>query len=102
MIVAEEREAISAWALEGLPRLLDQRGYTLPPCHEMRQRQMRRINNSVQTLLEDHSGIELVADGTVKAPELYDIYVQHIQTTAAAPRYASSASCRCSRTWISM
>jgi P4 family phage/plasmid primase-like protien len=79
MIVAEEREAIAAWALEGLRRLLDQRGYTLPPCHDMRQRQMRRINNSVQAFLEDHSGIQLTAGGEMKAQELYDIYVQHIQ-----------------------
>jgi len=79
MIVAEEREAIAAWSLEGLRRLLDQRGYTLPPCHEKRQAQMRRINNSVQAFLEDHSGIALDAEGEIKTQELYDIYVQHIQ-----------------------
>ena len=43
MIVAEEREAIAAWALEGLRRLIDQKGYTLPECHHARVAQMRRI-----------------------------------------------------------
>src|SRR6218665_3879315 len=63
LIVAEEGEAIAAWALGGLRRLLEQRGYPLPPCHEMRQRQMRRINNSVQAFLEDHASVTLCPDG---------------------------------------
>jgi putative DNA primase/helicase len=53
LIVAEEREAIAAWALEGLRRVLDNRGYTLPACHHFRISQMRRINNSVQAFIED-------------------------------------------------
>src|SRR3546814_16201955 len=36
ILVAEERGAIAAWALEGLHRLLDNRDYTTPSCHEQR------------------------------------------------------------------
>jgi P4 family phage/plasmid primase-like protien len=77
LIVAEEREAIAAWALEGLRRVLDNRGYTLPECHHFRITQMRRINNSVQAFIEDCPTIS--SGGSIKAQELYDIYATHIQ-----------------------
>lgn len=73
IIVAEERTAIAAWALAGLRRLLDQRGYTSPPCHTRRVSQMRRINNSVQAFLEDDRS--LVRTGEIKCRDLYDMYV---------------------------
>jgi len=78
IIVAEEREAIAAWALEGLHRVVEAEGFTEPACHTFREGQMRRINNSVQAFLEDTTAVEL-GDGRMKAQELYDIYVQHIQ-----------------------
>jgi hypothetical protein len=78
IIVAEERQAIAAWALEGLRRLNDAEDFTEPACHLFRIGQMRRINNSVQAFLEDAAGVER-GDGEVKAQELYDTYVQHIQ-----------------------
>lgn len=79
IIVAEEREAIAAWALEGLRRLLDQRGYTEPACHTKRLAQMRRINNSVQAFLEDSSTMVLDRDGEMQAREAYDQYVFHMR-----------------------
>jgi P4 family phage/plasmid primase-like protien len=79
LLAAEEREAIAAWALEGLRRVLDQRGYTLPTCHDFRLGQMRRINNSVQAFLEDHKQVQLVDGGEIKAQELYDLYGAHIK-----------------------
>lgn len=78
IIVSEEREAIAAWALEGLRRVLDNRGYTQPACHEHRLGQMRRINNSVHAFIEDATGVDR-GEGQIKAQELYDTYVQHIQ-----------------------
>lgn len=78
IIVSEERQAIAAWALEGLPRVLDARGFTIPACHEARLGQMRRINNSVQAFLEDAQDIKR-GDGKIKAQELYDTYVQHVK-----------------------
>src|SRR3546814_6372411 len=49
ILVAEERGAIAAWALEGLHRLLDNRDYTTPSCHEQRLAQMRRIRSEEHT-----------------------------------------------------
>lgn len=61
-----------------MPRILDQRGYTEPPCHHFRVNQMRRINNSVQAFLDDSRGFER-GEGTTKARELYDSYSFHMR-----------------------
>ena len=79
MIVAEEREAIAAWALEGLRRVLDARGFTLPDCHHKRIAQMRRINNSVQAFLEDSKNYTFDAESMVACRELYDSYSFHMR-----------------------
>lgn len=78
IIVAEEREAIAAWALDGLSRLRDQGGFTLPQCHHSRMAQMRRINNSVQAFLEDAHNVQL-GEGSMKCRDLYDIYSFHMR-----------------------
>ena len=78
-LVADEREAIAAWALEGLRRVLDNRGFTLPPSHHTRVNQMRRINNSVQAFLEDASNIRRVEEGEMRCRDLYNLYVFHIR-----------------------
>jgi P4 family phage/plasmid primase-like protien len=78
IIVAEEREAIAAWTLEGLRRVIERGDFTEPACHTSRVGQMRRINNSVHAFLEDTSAVEL-GEGQMKAQELYDTYAQHIQ-----------------------
>lgn len=77
-IVAEEREAIAAWALEGLRRVIDRRGFTLPDSHFFRVGQMRRINNSVQAYLEDTNNV-VRGEGTMKCRDLYDQYVFHMR-----------------------
>lgn len=79
MMVAEEREAIAAWAIEGLRRLLDHKGYTQPECHIVRMGQMRRINNSVQAFLEDTRQFVRATGEEVKARDLYDSYVFHMR-----------------------
>jgi P4 family phage/plasmid primase-like protien len=79
LIVAEEREAIAAWALEGLRRVLDQRGFTLPECHDKRIGQMRRINNSVHAFLEDSKNYQRDAKGVVPGKALFDSYAFHMR-----------------------
>ncbi len=78
IIVSEEREAIAAWALEGLRRVVAKPGYTIPACHDARLAQMRRINNSVQAFIEDSPIVER-GDGEVKAQRIYDTYVEHVR-----------------------
>jgi P4 family phage/plasmid primase-like protien len=77
-IVAQEREAIAAWALEGLRRVLDRRGFTEPACHQQRLGQMRRINNSVAAFLEDTHRYER-GEGLAPARDVYDDYVFHVR-----------------------
>lgn len=75
-IVAEERDAIAAWALGGLRRLIENNGYTLPECHERRVKQLRRLNNSVEAFLED-THIVSKGEGEMPCKEVYDTYVFH-------------------------
>jgi P4 family phage/plasmid primase-like protien len=81
ILVAEEREEIAPWALEGLRRVLDQNGFTLPQCHHFRLSQMRRSNNSVQAFLEDAKGIER-GEGQMACKDLFDLYVFHMDNVA--------------------
>lgn len=83
-IVAEEREAIAAWAVQGLPRLLAQRGYTEPASHMKRLGQVRRINNSVLAFLED-TAMVTNGDGEVKLRDLHGIYMSHAQNIDRVP-----------------
>jgi P4 family phage/plasmid primase-like protien len=85
LLVAEEREAIAAWALEGLRRVLDQNGYTLPPSHEHRVGQMRRINNTVHAFLEDAKDLFFEPTAKMKCRELYDAYCFHSKDVAKMP-----------------
>lgn len=51
-LIAEEREAIAAWAVKGLARLQAQGDYTQPESHLVRLSQVLRANNSVAAFLE--------------------------------------------------
>jgi putative DNA primase/helicase len=51
MIVAEEREAIIAWALQAVDRLRANRGYTVPTSHETLVATVANLNNSVRFFL---------------------------------------------------
>lgn len=76
-IVADEREAIVAWALEGLSRLRRQGDYTQPASHLKRMEQLRRINNSVKAFLDANTSVILDAQKNTMARELYDLYNFH-------------------------
>jgi putative DNA primase/helicase len=80
ILIAEEREAIVAWALEGLSRVAEAREYTLPGCHHDRQAQMRRISNSVEAFLQDSAQVGR-GDGELHCRELYDLYSSHQRHT---------------------
>jgi P4 family phage/plasmid primase-like protien len=82
-IVADERDAIAAWALEGLPRLLAQERFTLPACHEDHERRMRRAINSVFAFLEDGKGLQ-VGSGSIKCRDLYDLYCFYVRDLGRA------------------
>jgi len=80
-LVAEEREAIAAWAVLGLQRLMKQRDFTLPASHHVRINQVVRANNSVAAFLQSSDKIrptESKADH-VDARVVFDQYVFYMK-----------------------
>lgn len=47
IIAAEEREAITAWAVEALPRVMERREYMIPSSHEILIAEVAALNNSI-------------------------------------------------------
>ena len=66
IIVAEEREAIVAWAVQALPRLLETNEYTLPKSHLQLIREVAQENNSVRFFLEESPTVRVVRDSSEK------------------------------------
>lgn len=75
LIVAEEREAIVAWAVLAMPRLLTNKEYTLPSSHKQLIREVAQANNSVRFFMEEgptvHIGPTL---GRTSETKLYSEY----------------------------
>lgn len=65
-IVAEEREAIVAWAVQALPRLLRRNEYTLPSSHKQSVQEMAQENNSVRFFLEESPSVRIERDSQGK------------------------------------
>jgi P4 family phage/plasmid primase-like protien len=78
-IVAEEREAIAAWAMEGLKRLLKNGDYTQPSSHDARMKQLRTINNSVKAFFEQDHQVKRDPNYDTMVRELYDKYGFYIK-----------------------
>lgn len=76
-IIADERDAIVAWALEGLARLRKQGDYTQPASHLARMEQLRRINNSVKAFLDANTNVRLDPNSNTMMRDLYDLYNFH-------------------------
>ena len=76
-ILADEREAIAAWAVQGLPRLLKQGHYTIPDSCKKRLEELRRQNNSVAAFFEDCKRLDWNNDKRMMLRELYDMYRFH-------------------------
>jgi P4 family phage/plasmid primase-like protien len=81
ILIAEEREAIAAWAVQGLTRLLANRDYTLPASHHSRLNQVTRANNSVAAFLQSSEKVRPVDDKTVDADVrlCFDQYIWYMK-----------------------
>ena len=77
VLVAEEREAIAAWAVQGLYRLQKRNGYTLPASHVELLGQVKRANNSVAAFLLATSKVDVtgLADDKIDLMSCFDQYV---------------------------
>lgn len=81
VLVAEEREAIAAWAVQGLGRLLRAGDYTQPASHLVRLEQIQRANNSVAAWLQSNDKVRPTADeeDAADARECFDQYVFYMR-----------------------
>ena len=77
-IVAEEREAIVAWAIGALPQLVARREYTLPASHGERIQELAGQNNSVYFFLAQSGRVQAgpktlgdVSGARISADELF-------------------------------
>lgn len=78
ILVAEEREAIAAWAVAGLLRA-EKQGWTLPESHLGRERQILRSNNSVAAFLESCDRVRRGPEVKTDCRELFDVYIHHMK-----------------------
>jgi putative DNA primase/helicase len=62
LIVGDEREAIVAWAVAAMDRLLVRHEYTLPASHSQVVREMAQENNSVRFFMEESRTVRVSRD----------------------------------------
>jgi putative DNA primase/helicase len=88
LILANEREQIASWALEGLRRLRQQKSYTLPASHIVLTGQMAEENNSVRYFLSRCPRLVIGVDRNASTAglEIYNVYWQFCLATAARTR----------------
>lgn len=81
VLIAEEREAIAAWAVQGLKRLEAQKEYTLPKSHVLRFNQITRANNSVAAFLQSSDKVRPTNDpkDTADVRSIFDHYVFYMR-----------------------
>lgn len=80
VLVAEEREAIAAWAVQGLHRLQKQNEYTLPESHKRRLNQVVRANNSVAAFLQSSDKVRPGSmDDSADLRNVFDHYVYYMK-----------------------
>lgn len=84
VLVAEEREAIAAWAVQGLKRLRENRGYTLPESHKVVLNRIKRANNSVAAFLASTNKVQVTGDAAdqVDLMACFDQYVWYSKEIA--------------------
>lgn len=79
VLIAEEREAIAAWAMLGLKRLMQQKDYTQPASHRARLDQITRANNSVAAFLATSDKVRPSKGSRADLRNVFDVYVDHMR-----------------------
>lgn len=72
ILVAEEREAIAAWAIQAIGRLQRNQDYTLPSSHYEEINSVKRANNDVAAWLESNGKVLVSEADTTDAMVCYD------------------------------
>lgn len=73
-IIVAERETIAAWAIQAMPRLQAQQGYTLPKSHETIMEEMACINNVVRAFVKNSNEISFEPKLQITEKKLYEIF----------------------------
>lgn len=84
LIVAEEREAIAAWAIEKMKTLQGRGDYTLPQSHFDTLNEMVSENDSLFFFLTSEEGPRLKADSSILTDKLYEKYRSFCYSVASA------------------
>lgn len=88
ILIAEEREAIASWAIQAMPRLVRQQGYTLPLSHARAVEDMADANDSVRFFMRRSNRVKVTdvgRDGKTSPRTLSNqLYVEYF-------RYCSEA-----------
>ena len=80
VVVAEEREAIAAWAVEGLARLRAQREYTLPASHRKLENEVLKANNSVAAFIQSGRRNVVLEEGALAdVRQVFDQYIFYMK-----------------------
>jgi len=79
VLIAEEREAIAAWAVQGLKRLLTQGDYTQPASHVSRLNQVARANNSVAAFLQSTDKVKVTEGCVADLRAVFDQYIDFMK-----------------------
>jgi phage/plasmid-associated DNA primase len=88
VLVAEEREAIAAWAIQGFARLGKQRDYTLPVSHDELIAAVQRSNNTVAAWLENNGKVLPTRDKADEADAqgLWEHFSWYMRETQGVPK----------------
>lgn len=73
-VIAREREAIAAWAVEGMTRLVHQSDYTLPASHREIIHEMANMNNTVRAFVTSCVDITVGEGGEIDEMTLYHLF----------------------------
>ncbi|WP_037500702.1 phage/plasmid primase, P4 family [Sphingomonas jaspsi] len=79
VVISEEREAIAAWAVDGLKRLLEQREYTLPKSHKRLENLVLRSNNSVAAFLQSCERVRPDEASVADCRTVFDQYLFYMK-----------------------
>jgi P4 family phage/plasmid primase-like protien len=82
VVIAEEREAIAAWVIDGLKRLLSKREYTLPASHSRLENLVLRSNNSVAAFLQSSERVRPDDEFEADVQHIFDEYILYMKNVS--------------------
>lgn len=94
-IVCSEREAIVAWAVSALPRLLRRNEYTIPASHRTLLNEIANMNNSVRFFLTEGKKVQFnVPQGEILEEKLFTAYWSFMMSNGGGMKPVSSTKFR--------